>query len=160
MQATETEGLEGKLDDENSGTADLSGVERESRLPLCEKLVLLDLQLLGFFESSVEQGILSFAAAPSGPAICAPPQPILVSILRKRDAPSGFRRHEPGRMDLFSRECANGRDSRAASPQFPFQCQRKRSALTLVLQRKARLNARGTPCPRSLPSQNAPPVKL
>ena len=40
MQATETEGLEGKLDDENSGTADLSGVERESRLPLCEKLVL------------------------------------------------------------------------------------------------------------------------
>jgi len=39
MQATETEGLEGKLDDENSGTADLSGVERESRLPLYEKLV-------------------------------------------------------------------------------------------------------------------------
>ena len=40
MQATETEGLEGNFDDENSGTADLSGVERESRLPLCEKLVL------------------------------------------------------------------------------------------------------------------------
>ena len=40
MQATETEGLEGMLDDENSGTADLSGVERESRLPLYEKLVL------------------------------------------------------------------------------------------------------------------------
>ena len=33
MQATETEGLEGKLDDENSGTADFSGVEKESRLP-------------------------------------------------------------------------------------------------------------------------------
>jgi len=32
MQATETEGLEGKLDDENSGTADFSGVEKESRL--------------------------------------------------------------------------------------------------------------------------------
>jgi len=30
MQATETEGLEGKLDDENSGTADLSGVERQA----------------------------------------------------------------------------------------------------------------------------------
>jgi len=40
MQATETEGLEGNFDDENSGTADLSGVEKESRLPLYEKLVL------------------------------------------------------------------------------------------------------------------------
>ena len=48
MQATETEGLEGKLDDENSGTADFSGVEKESRLPLCEKLALLDFQLLDF----------------------------------------------------------------------------------------------------------------
>jgi hypothetical protein len=48
MQATETEGLEGKLDDENSGTAGFSGVEKECRLSLCEKLVLLDLQLLDF----------------------------------------------------------------------------------------------------------------
>ena len=32
MQAAETEGLEGKLDDENSGTADFSGVEKQSRL--------------------------------------------------------------------------------------------------------------------------------
>jgi len=46
MQATETEGLEGKLDDENSGRAEFSGVEKESRLLLREKLVFLDFHLL------------------------------------------------------------------------------------------------------------------
>jgi hypothetical protein len=48
MQTTEMKGVEGKLDDENSGSAELAGVKKERRLPLRDKLVLLDVQLLNF----------------------------------------------------------------------------------------------------------------
>jgi hypothetical protein len=48
MQITEMKGVEGKLDDENSGSAEFKGVKKEWRLPLCDKLVLLDVQLLNF----------------------------------------------------------------------------------------------------------------
>ena len=46
MQTTEMKGVEGKLDDENSGSAEFPGVSKEWRLPLRDKLVLLDVQLL------------------------------------------------------------------------------------------------------------------
>ena len=46
MQSTETKGLEEKLDDETSASAGFSGVKKESRLLLRDKLVLLDVQLL------------------------------------------------------------------------------------------------------------------
>ena len=42
MQSTETKGLEEKLDDETSGSAEFPGVKNEWRLPLRDKLVLLD----------------------------------------------------------------------------------------------------------------------
>jgi hypothetical protein len=48
MQGAETKGLEGKLDDDNSGSAEFPGVKKESRLLLRDKLVLLDVQLLDF----------------------------------------------------------------------------------------------------------------
>jgi hypothetical protein len=48
MQGAETKGLEGKFDDENSGSAEFPGVKTESRLLLRDKLVLLDVQLLDF----------------------------------------------------------------------------------------------------------------
>jgi hypothetical protein len=48
MQTTEMKGVEGKLDDENSGSAEFPGVKKEWRLPLRDKLVLLDVQLLNF----------------------------------------------------------------------------------------------------------------
>ena len=68
MQSTETKGLEEKLDDETSGSAGFSGIKKEwtyyySEINLC----FLILSCL-IFESSVERGIPSFAAAPSGPA--------------------------------------------------------------------------------------------
>jgi hypothetical protein len=47
-QTTEMKGVEGKLHDENSGSAEFPGVKREWRLPLRDKLVLLDVQLLNF----------------------------------------------------------------------------------------------------------------
>jgi hypothetical protein len=47
MQTTETKRLEEKLDDENSGSADFSGVKRRALLlELRDKLMFLDLQLL------------------------------------------------------------------------------------------------------------------
>ena len=48
MQTTEIKGVEGKLDDENSGSAEFWEVKKESRLLLRDKLVLLDVQLLDF----------------------------------------------------------------------------------------------------------------
>jgi hypothetical protein len=48
MQSTETKGLEENLDDETSGSAEFWGVKSECRLPLRDKLVLLDVQLLNF----------------------------------------------------------------------------------------------------------------
>ena len=48
MQGAETKGLEGKLNDENSGSAEFSGAKKESRLLLRDKLMLLDVQLLDF----------------------------------------------------------------------------------------------------------------
>jgi hypothetical protein len=48
MQGAETKGLEGKFDDENSGSAEFWGDKKESRLLLRDKLVLLDVQLLDF----------------------------------------------------------------------------------------------------------------
>ena len=48
MQTTEMKGVEVKLGDENSGSAEFSGVKKEWRLPLPDKLVLFDVQLLNF----------------------------------------------------------------------------------------------------------------
>jgi hypothetical protein len=48
MQTTEIKGVEGKLDDDSSGSAEFPGVKNEWRLPLGHKLVLLDVQLLNF----------------------------------------------------------------------------------------------------------------
>jgi hypothetical protein len=48
MQSTEMKGLAGKLDDENSGSAEFPGVKKESQLQLRDKLVLLGVQLLDF----------------------------------------------------------------------------------------------------------------
>ena len=48
MQSTETKGLEEKLDDETSVSAEFSGGKNEWRLPLRDKLVLLDVQLPNF----------------------------------------------------------------------------------------------------------------
>ncbi len=48
MQTTEMKGVERKLDDEHSGSAEFSGVKKEWRLSLRDKLVLLDVQLLNF----------------------------------------------------------------------------------------------------------------
>ena len=48
MQSTETKGLEENLDDETSVSAEFSGVKKEWRLSLRDKLVLLDVQLPNF----------------------------------------------------------------------------------------------------------------
>jgi hypothetical protein len=48
MQTTEMKGVEGKLHDENSGSAEFPGVKREGGLALRDKLVLVDVQLLNF----------------------------------------------------------------------------------------------------------------
>jgi hypothetical protein len=56
MQTTEMKGVERKLDDQNPGNAEFSGVEEEWRLPLRDKLVLLFLMFsCSIFESSVER---------------------------------------------------------------------------------------------------------
>ena len=66
MQSTEKEGLEGRLDDETSGIAEFPVIKRGvyycSEINLC---FLIPSCLI--FESSVERGIPSFAAAPCGP---------------------------------------------------------------------------------------------
>jgi hypothetical protein len=69
MQTTEIKGVEGELDDDNSGSAEFPGVKTgmggyRSAINLC----FLMFSCL-IFESSVERGIPSFAAAPFGPAI-------------------------------------------------------------------------------------------
>ena len=65
-QGTEMKGLEEKLDDETPASAGFPGVKRGthyySEINLC---FLIPSCLI--FESSVERGIPSFAAAPSGP---------------------------------------------------------------------------------------------
>src|ERR1700730_1123090 len=48
MQTTEMKGVERRLDDENSGSAEFPGVKKEGLLPLRDKLVLLNVQLLNF----------------------------------------------------------------------------------------------------------------
>jgi len=48
LQGTELKGLEMDLDDGNSGSAEFSGVVKESQLLLHDKLVFLDLQLFDF----------------------------------------------------------------------------------------------------------------
>jgi hypothetical protein len=67
MRGTETKGLEGKLDDETSGVPDFRDLKRRTRYYSEASLYFLILSCL-IFESSVERGIPSFAAAPFGPA--------------------------------------------------------------------------------------------
>src|SRR6266478_7792084 len=67
MQSTETKGLEEKLDDETSASAGFSGIKKMGLYNSETNLCFLILSCL-IFESSVERGIPSFAAAPSGPA--------------------------------------------------------------------------------------------
>jgi len=67
MQSTETKGLEGKIGDETSVSAGFSGIKKRGTLLLRDKPVFLIPNCL-IFQSSVERGIPSFAAAPSGPA--------------------------------------------------------------------------------------------
>ena len=67
MQGTETKGLEEKLDDETSASAGFSGIKKMGLYNSETNLCFLILSCL-IFESSVERGIPSFAAAPSGPA--------------------------------------------------------------------------------------------
>jgi hypothetical protein len=42
MQTTEMKGVDAKLNDEDSGSAEFSGVKKKWWLPLCDKLLLLD----------------------------------------------------------------------------------------------------------------------
>ena len=67
MQTAEKKDVAGKLNDETSGSAEFPGAKRwtgySSEINLC---FLIRNCLI--FESSVERGIPSFAAAPSGPA--------------------------------------------------------------------------------------------
>jgi hypothetical protein len=67
MQGAETKGLEEKLDDETSVSAGFSGIKKRTYYYSGINLCFLILSCL-IFESSVERGIPSFAAAPSGPA--------------------------------------------------------------------------------------------
>jgi hypothetical protein len=67
MQNTEMKGVEEKFDDENSGSAEVSEVKEECGYRSAINLCFLMFSCL-IFESSVERGIPSFAAAPSGPA--------------------------------------------------------------------------------------------
>jgi hypothetical protein len=48
MQSTEKEGLEERLDDETSGSAEFPGIKKRDLLPLRDKPVFLDPQLLDF----------------------------------------------------------------------------------------------------------------
>src|SRR4029077_133584 len=66
-QNTETKGLEEKLGDETSGSAEFSGLKKGTHYCSDINLRFLIRSCL-IFESSVERGIPSFAAAPSGPA--------------------------------------------------------------------------------------------
>jgi hypothetical protein len=67
MQNTEMKRVEGKLDDDNSGNAEFPGVKRNGGYRSAINLCFLMFSCL-IFESSVDRGIPSFAAAPSGPA--------------------------------------------------------------------------------------------
>src|ERR1700745_2681457 len=65
-QGTETKGLDEQFNDKTSGNAGFTGIKRGiyySEINLC----FLILSCL-IFQSSVERGIPSFAAAPSGPS--------------------------------------------------------------------------------------------
>src|SRR6202011_3866317 len=66
-QGTETKGLEEKLDDETSVSAGFSGIKGGTYYYLEINLCFLILSCL-IFVSNVDRGILSFAAAPTGPA--------------------------------------------------------------------------------------------
>jgi hypothetical protein len=66
MQTTEIKGVEGKLDDETSASAGFSGIKKRIYCYSGINLCFLILSCL-IFESSVERGIPSFAAAPCGP---------------------------------------------------------------------------------------------
>jgi hypothetical protein len=48
MQTTEMKGVEGEWNDEKSGSAEFPGGKGDWRLPVGDKLVLLDVQLLNF----------------------------------------------------------------------------------------------------------------
>jgi len=80
MQGTETKGLEGNSDDEDPGSAEFSGVEKSSGYWSATNLCFLIFNCL-IFESSVERGIPSFAAAPSGPATFPPLSARAASII-------------------------------------------------------------------------------
>jgi len=67
MQSAETKWLEGKSDDENSGSAEFSEVKKNRGYYCVTNFCFLMFSCL-IFESSVDRGIPSFAAAPSGPA--------------------------------------------------------------------------------------------
>ena len=67
MQGTETKGLEEKLDDGTPASAGFPGIEGTTCYYLEINLCLLIPSCL-IFVSSVDRGIPSFAAAPSGPA--------------------------------------------------------------------------------------------
>jgi hypothetical protein len=68
MENTESKGLERKMADGTSGSAEFSGVKQGGTYHYSD----INLRFLIFscliFESSVDRGIPSFAAAPSGPA--------------------------------------------------------------------------------------------
>jgi hypothetical protein len=65
MQGTETNGIEERLDDETSGSAGFSGINKEGLTCTSEiNLCFLILSCL-IFQSNVERAIPSFAAAPS-----------------------------------------------------------------------------------------------
>jgi hypothetical protein len=61
-----------------------------------------------------------------------PPQPILLTALRKPGAPSSFRRHESGRNWSFFKGMRKRARFVGRNRRFPSQTQRKRSALTLA----------------------------
>ena len=70
MQGAETKGLEEKLDDGIPASAGFPGIKRRDLLPydyVAINLCFLIPSCL-IFVSSVDRGIPSFAAAPSGPA--------------------------------------------------------------------------------------------
>jgi hypothetical protein len=67
MQTTEIKGVEGKLDDETSVSAGFSGIKKRTYYYSGINLCFLMFSCL-IFESNVDRGIPSFAAAPSGPA--------------------------------------------------------------------------------------------
>ena len=66
-QATENKGLEMRVNDENSGSAEFWGVKKNRDYCSATNLCFWMFSSL-IFESSVERGIPSLAAAPCGPA--------------------------------------------------------------------------------------------